>query len=249
MSAANPRCIECVLIVGGKYHDFDFARLELLKLLAENEHIRTRVFENFETLEAIEHADFLVSYTCDVTPSRAAEEALRGFVERGGRFFALHGTNSILRITGNGPVETPDLAPGFMELLGTSFAAHPPMGPYRVEVTQPEHPLCAGIEAFEVTDELYLSRTRAKIEVLLHVNFGGTTPNFTDSQWPEAPHPVLYLRALGSGHVLYFTLGHCRGHHDLRPLSNWWPQVDRCSWDAPQFRQLLRRGIGWASTR
>jgi hypothetical protein len=27
--------IDCVLIAGGKYHDIDYARLELLKLLAE----------------------------------------------------------------------------------------------------------------------------------------------------------------------------------------------------------------------
>ena len=29
--------IRCVLIAGGKYHDIDFARLELLKLLAADE--------------------------------------------------------------------------------------------------------------------------------------------------------------------------------------------------------------------
>jgi type 1 glutamine amidotransferase len=243
----NPRCIECVLVVGGKYHDFDFARLELLKLLAKDEHVRTRVFENFEAVDAIEHADFLVSYTCDVVPSRAAQDAIRGFVERGGRFFALHGTNSILRISGKSPVETPDLAPDFMDTLGTSFAAHPPIGSYRVEVTQPNHPLCAELEPFEVTDELYLTRTRAEIDVLLHVNYGGSTPNFTDCDWQQAAYPVLYTRALGRGHVLYFTLGHCRGHHDLRPLSQWWPQVDRCSWNAPPFLQLLSRGIAWAS--
>lgn len=245
--APTPKAIGCVLIVGGLYHDFDFARLELLKLLGENDRIRTRVFEDFEQIDAIAAADFIVTYTCDVLPSAAAQEALRMFVERGGRLYALHGTNSILRILDIGKVDTPDLAPGFMDMLGSSFAAHPPIGEYRVEVTAPEHPLCAGLEAFTVTDELYLSRVRAEIEILLHVNFGGETPNFTDSHWPLASHPVLYLRKLGLGSVLYLTLGHCRGHHDLRPLSNWWPQIDRGSWSTPTFYELLRRGIAWAS--
>jgi len=232
--------------VGGRYHDFDFARVEVLKLLAEHEHVRTRVFEDFEAIDAIAEADFLVSYTCDVLPSPAAQKNLRRFVERGGRFFALHGTNSILRFIEPGKVDTPDLAPEFMEILGSSFAAHPPIGEYRVEVTAPDHPLCVGLQPFMVTDELYLSRARAEIEVLLHAEFAGETPNFTDHHWEAGPYPVLYRRALGRGAVLYLTLGHCRGHHDLRPLADWWPQVDRGSWTSPTFYELLRRGIGWA---
>ena len=51
---ARPARIDCVLICGGVWHDMDFARLELLKLLAEDERVRTRVFENYETIEAIE---------------------------------------------------------------------------------------------------------------------------------------------------------------------------------------------------
>jgi hypothetical protein len=45
---------------------------------------------------------------------------------------------------------------------------------------------------------------------------------------------------------LYNTLGHCRGHYDMVPLKDWWPTVDRCSWELPQYRELLRRAIRWA---
>ena len=89
--------IRCVLIAGGKYHDIDFARLELLKLLAADERVRVRVFEDYQNTSAINEADFIVTYTCDVVPSLEAQEALRGFLQRGGRWYALHGTNSILR--------------------------------------------------------------------------------------------------------------------------------------------------------
>ena len=248
MSEQGPsdKRIDCVLIAGGKYHDIDFARLELLKLLAEDERVRTRVFEDFETVEAIAGADFLVSYTCDVTPSLKAQEAIRAFVAGGGRYYALHGTNSILRFLESGLVDTPDWAPHFMETLGSAFASHPPIEPFRVEVADASHPVSQGIEAFETTDELYLSRPRAEMQVLLDTEFGGETPGFVDSQWDKARHPVVYLRPLGQGAVLYNALGHCRGHFDLQPLADWWPTVDRCSWELEVYYTLLRRGLDWA---
>ena len=42
MTAASGR-IDAYLVCGGAWHDFDFARLELLKLLAEDERIRVKV--------------------------------------------------------------------------------------------------------------------------------------------------------------------------------------------------------------
>lgn len=237
--------IDCVLIAGGKYHDIDFARLELLKLLAEDERIRTRVFEDFEHVDAIRSADFLISYTCDVTPSLVAQEAIRDYVSRGGRYYALHGTNSVLRFTEAG-VDTPDWAPHFMETLGSMFAAHPPIGPYRVDVADPDHPLVAGIEAFEVTDELYLNHPRADLHVMLDTEFEGEATGFVEKDWEKRRHPVFYTRAIGEGAVLYLTLGHCRGHYDLQPLADWWPEVDRCGWEQPIYYDLLRRGIAWA---
>ena len=40
-------------------------------------------------------------------------------------------------------------------MLGTQFKAHPPIGPFRVEVTDKTHPLTQGLEDFDVIDELY----------------------------------------------------------------------------------------------
>ena len=245
-TTAHPRRIDCVLIAGGKYHDIDFARLELLKLLGEDPRIRVRVFEDYEAVAAITAADFLVSYTCDVIPSLPAQEAIRAWVEKGGRWYALHGTNSILRWTLDGRVNSPRWAPLHMDTLGSQFIAHPPIAPYTVTVADPSHPLVAGVAPFETTDEIYLMHLHADLHVLLETEFGGETPDFVDRDWPQARHPVFYLRKLGGGEVLYLTLGHCRGHYDLQPLMDWWPTVDRCAWDLPVFETLLRRGLEWA---
>ena len=58
------------LVAGGRYHDIDFARAEILKLLAEEPEIRTRVAEDYADTVSISAADFLVTYTCDVAGTK-----------------------------------------------------------------------------------------------------------------------------------------------------------------------------------
>ncbi len=244
-TAEHPQPIRCVLVASGKFHDIDYARLELLKLLGEDERVRVRVFEDYSNLEAIGAADFLVSYTCDVMPSLAEQEALRAWLEAGGRWYALHGTNSILRFTSKG-VDAPNWAPHFMQTLGSRFVAHPPIEPYRVNVRAPRHPLVEGVEPFDANDELYLSEYYGELEVLLDVEFEGEIKGFTETHWPHDHHPVFYIKPVGEGAVLYLTLGHCRGHYDMQPMMDYWPSVDRGSWELPVFHDLLRRGVKWA---
>ena len=80
--------INAYFVASGKYHDIDFARLEILKLLAEDERIRTTVAPTYDDLDAIHAADFLITYTCDVTPSVEVQKGLKSYVENGGRWFA-----------------------------------------------------------------------------------------------------------------------------------------------------------------
>jgi type 1 glutamine amidotransferase len=238
--------INCVLIVGGLYHDMDFARLELLKLLGEDERVRTRVFENYDNLDAIHEADLIITYTCDVVPSLPAQELLRDWVRGGGRWYALHGTNSVLRLLDNGLYGSPRWAPLMMDTLGAQFIAHPPIAPYHVTVADPDHPLTKGVTPFDTTDELYLMETHGDLHVLLETEFGGEATGFDEHTWDNGKHPVLFIKKQGEGAVLYNTLGHCRGHYDMQPHLDFWPTVDRCAWDLPVFYDLLRRGINWA---
>jgi type 1 glutamine amidotransferase len=238
-----------LLVCGGRYHDFDFARLELLKLLGERPEVRTRVAEDYRHLDALREADFLVTYTCDLRPSEAEQQALADFVAAGGRWLALHGTNSVLEFTPEG-VAAPRSLPLLMRTLGSQFLAHPPIRRFRVDVSEPGHPLVAGIEPFEVEDELYLCELTGELELLLETRFRGEVPGFVEHAWPDdAPRPVMYLHRMGRGAVLYNTLGHCRGRYDMRPLVDLYPRVERCAWEAPVYTELLRRGLAWAAAR
>jgi hypothetical protein len=241
-----PAPLRALLVCGGRFHDFDFARLELLKLLAEDDRVRVRTREDYRDLGALAEADFLVTYTCDVRPTHAEQAALREFVNDGGRWFALHGSNSIFELRGR-DVETPRTHALLMQTLGSRFLAHPPVGRYRVTVTDRSDPLVAGIDSFETEDELYLCEMTGAVRLLLETRFGGKTPGFTPEEWrDDEPRPVMYLHPVGTGEVLYLTLGHCRGPFDMRPLVAVYPRVERCSWELPVFHELLRRGIAWA---
>ena len=56
----------------------------------------------------------------------------------------------------DGKVDSPRIAPIMMDTLGSQFIAHPPIEPYHVKVSQPEHPVVDGVDEFETTDALYL---------------------------------------------------------------------------------------------
>lgn len=233
------------LVAAGKFHDIDFARLELLKLFAEHPEIRCSVAVDYRDHDLIAAADLLVTYTCDVLPAPDDVLVLEDWLTRGGRWLALHGTNSILRFAADGSVETPDEAPEFMGLLGTQFTGHPPIGAFKVQITNPDHAVTGGLRAFNVVDELYLLRRTAKIDVLMHTSFQGTCPDFGNHPVSEDEVPVLYERCVGQGAVLYCTLGHCRGHYDLAPIRPFIPHPDRCAWNYPVFYEILRRSLAW----
>lgn len=239
--------IDGCLVVGGSAHDFDFVRLELLKLFESHERIRLSVNSNFEDQESLDKASFLVSYTCNVSPSVKAETALEHFVQGGGRWLALHGTNSILEWLPHG-VASVNSTPKFFRTLGSEFKAHPPMGAFTVEPAVPSHPLVRGIDAFEVTDELYLSTMRGNPEILMATEFSGEAPGFVESNWTDkSPRPVLYLHTVGKGQVLYYTLGHARGHYDAPHRTPYYPHIERGAWEVPQHYEILRRAIAWAA--
>ncbi|MCV7194464.1 ThuA domain-containing protein [Mycolicibacterium brumae] len=244
--------VEAVLVCGGQWHDFEYARRELLGELAEFESVRTRVYDGYQAVDALPDAELLITYTCNLVPTPEQTAALTEFVGRGGRWLALHATNAAIVPAADGAdhlFSTPPLPGDLPELLGSRFLGHPPIKPYTVTPAAPEHPLVAGIAPFTVTDELYVSELRPPLQVLLHTEFSGRSPGFEHGHTvDDEPRPVLYLKNHGRGAVCYFTLGHCRGRFDLQDLGvEDTGQVDRGSWTTPEFRVILRRCLRWAA--
>jgi uncharacterized protein len=244
------------LIVGAPTHDTNYARLELLKLIHENERAQVTVGSDFSDCGAIAASDAVIAYTCNLSPGDAELDALEAFMQRGGRLFALHATNALLRFTDGpviraqgieipGRVDTSVSNPRFTNLLGSRFLSHLLLGPMHVEVAAPQHPIVAGLEPFDVIDEPYIVELTGACEVLLTASFSGINDAYVLGDWSEKkPRPQMYLKSHGRGEVLYLNLGHCCGRYDLRPLMAQAPQT-RGPWENESFRTLLRRSLAW----
>lgn len=254
----EPRSIH--LISGGRYHDFDHARLVLLQLMAQDESIRVSCASDFHGVGHLARADGMVTYTCDLMPTDAQARTVASFVREGGRLFALHATNAPIVFTDGPVIETSgmripgliepaasDTAPEYVDLLGSRFQAHLSMQPYTINVVDTDHELTRGLEDFTLTDEPYITEMTTDARVLLSARYRGEAPGYLLGQWPDdPPRPQMYLRTYGRGEVLYLTPGHACGRYDARPLVDETEPV-RGAWDSPVYLELLRRGIRWTA--
>ena len=109
------------------------------------------------------------------------------------------------------------------------------------------HPLVAGIEAFETSDELYLCEySPGVVRCWRRASRARSRAATSRTPWPDdTPRLVAFTHAVGAGEVLYLTLGHACGKYDMQPLREE-TEVVRGSWELPVFYELLRRGIAWA---
>lgn len=253
MSSSDP--VEVLLVAGGRWHDVDYARSELLTLLIGHDVVRTRVDEDFGRVDLLAESSggadqVLITWTCDVRSTPAQAAAIADFVGRGGRWLALHGSGSVIDTPppgGERVFHTPRVLGPLAEVLGSQFLAHPPITPFRVDVVAPAHPLLSGISPFVTTDELYVSELHEPIEVLLAAPFTGSCRGFAEGQDVDGCWPVLHLKRTGAGVTAMFGLGHCRGRFDLRDQGvDDVGVIDRIAWQTPEYRVVLRRLVAWA---
>lgn len=117
-------------------------------------------------------------------------------------------------------------------MTGSQWVAHPGNDGvrYKVKIDRNNpHPITDGIEDFEVVSEQYY----------LHVDPGNNVLAYTEfpTEGVDGPHslnpcrmPQIYTKRFGAGRVYYNALGH---HRDVL--------------EAPQPRELMRRGFNWAA--
>lgn len=97
---------------------------------------------------------------------------------------------------------------------------------YRVDVTESDHPIMAGIESFEHTSEQYYLNFDPAVEVLATTVFSGEFHPWRK----EVVMPVVFTTMHDRGRVFYSSLGHTADELALEPV-----------------RTILRRGLVWAA--
>jgi uncharacterized protein len=128
--------------------------------------------------------DVLLNFSTDLEASDEQMGALLDEVRGGTGFVGLHAATATFRSS-----------QAYHGMIGSWFGRHDPIKTFRVEITEPDHPVTAGVSAFEIEDELYeLKDVVADIHVLAHAE----------------GHPMVYTRQYGLGRVCYIAPGHDR---------------------------------------
>ena len=111
-------------------------------------------------------------------------------------------------------------------MVGGQWVAHPGnIIDYRVNVSDGQHPITAGIADFDMRSEQYYMHVDPSNRVLATTTFGGEHASWIDG----TVMPVVWTRAYGRGRVFYSSLGHVIGDFDV-----------------PEAREIVRRGLLWA---
>ena len=227
--------LRALLLVGGPdYHNRPFHAAELAGILVGEAGCDLRITDDLSVLEPGElgRHQVVVNWSTFVRPTEEQVGALLAAVEGGTGLLGIHGATATFWNS-----------PAYLRALGSRFVRHDPYKLFRVDIDDPTHPITAGVESFEVEDELYeLGGDFAGFDKLAEGLAAGR-PNSELRQFGEGPlppdtrvlasaegHPLLYVRHHGKGRVHYNALG-----HDMKALAH------------PSFRQLVRQGLAWVA--
>ncbi|MCC6802698.1 MAG: ThuA domain-containing protein [Anaerolineae bacterium] len=112
-------------------------------------------------------------------------------------------------------------------MVGGQWVAHPGnIIDYRVNITNHDDPITAGLSNFNMHSEQYYMHVDPSNDVLATTTFSGE-----HASWIAGTvMPVVWKRHYGSGRVFYCSLGH--------------QAVD---FDVPEAREIVKRGLLWAT--
>jgi hypothetical protein len=220
-----------------QYHDWRATTGAILEILARTGRFDTRVVEEPRTLTAASFTGYdavLINYN-GPRLSPETEKALEAYVSAGGGLFAFHlcsygewfGMEWRANKWQSGP------APGWPEypkMIGMSWApeniGHARRWTFTVDHPDPAHPITQGLPSWVANDELYHKFTLLPGSHTVADAFSPPAIGGTGKREPQA-----WTRSYGRGRVFYTTLGH-----------------DTMAFYQPGMRNLIARGIEWAST-
>lgn len=154
------------------------------------------------------------------TMDSIAPEQLKGLltaVERGTGLAGWHG----------GMGDSFRSATEYQFMVGGQWVAHPGnIIDYTVEITDPDDPIMAGIEDFEMHSEQYYMHVDPANEVLATTTFDGSIHPYING----TVMPVVWKRLWGQGKVFYSSLGHVADDFSVT-----------------EAREIMLRGMLWAA--
>ena len=112
-------------------------------------------------------------------------------------------------------------------MTGGQWVAHPGnIIDYRVNITDRDDPIMAGLDDFAMHSEQYYMHVDPSNQVLATTTFGGQYCSWIDG----VVMPVVWKRRWGAGRVFYSSLGHVAADFNV-----------------PEACEIMRRGLLWAA--
>jgi type 1 glutamine amidotransferase len=212
-----------VLIVTGedyKGHRWQKTAPLLKVMIRQDPRLTVDVIEdvNFLRDQRLNEYDVIVAHFKNYDPNvpgRAGYDNLAEFVERGGGLVLVHFACGAFQ----------EFKGDFVKLAGRvwnpKFRGHDRYGEFKVEMTEENHPITRGLDAFKTTDELYTC-------------LDGATPTTVLAQARSVVdkklYPMAFVLNYGKGRVFHTPLGH-----------------DAAALAAPGTAELIRRGTAWTA--
>ena len=220
-----PNGAKVLLLSGGQreHHGYREQSLYLARTLEVTRRFQVTICEDAAIVEtpALKKYDILIVNADRREPehlfSPEQQKAIFDYVKSGHGYVSIHGAD-------NAPK---DWLPEWKEMLGGIYShvglpdGKAIMGKYTIKIADKNSPVTAGLDDFELNDELYSNmQMMSDVKPLATIDYKGTT-------WP-----VAWTRTYGKGKVFHTSLGHTRyekGSYD--PLSN------------PNLMKLVIQGI------
>lgn len=161
--------------------------------------------------------DLIVPLTTQVQVGKEELGKLIAAVEAGTGLGGFHG----------GMADAFRMEPAYQFMVGGQWVAHPGnIIDYRVDIVKPDDPITAGIGDFDYRSEQYFMHVDPGIEILATTTFSGEHAPWTK----DTVMPVVWKHRYGAAKIFYSALGHVASEFEV-----------------PQMREILRRGLIWAT--
>jgi len=193
--------------------------------------------------DRLDGIEVLILNSIPSAPESIPEDAVLRYVEGGGGLFAIHDTvypyaanQKFIAACGIRraydvvqPIRT-ELGVSYQVLLASANPADPTQVlPLRPMVEGAGHPILTGIREFEIAEEVWAQNLATDARPLMSVEVGDRIPSHPRF---KQPIPVCACKALGSGRLAFFSLGHHSGLYQ-----------------DPNFLLLTANAIRWTSKR
>lgn len=173
--------------------------------------------DSYLDTEALQRYNLIVQVFTMSTITREQEQGLLDAIKSGVGFAGWHG----------GMADAFRNSTEYQFMVGGQWVAHPGnIIPYRVNITNHDHPITSGLNDFDMRSEQYYMHVDPSNNVLATTTFSGEY-----CSWIEGVvMPVVWTRSWGQGRVAYSSLGHVASDFDV-----------------PEAREISRRSLLWAS--